>query len=85
MYQIKHASYTLFTLGTIFVDNENQRTITVSLGLRGQKDLTNLYKTLHKLSLGNNEIVCQVSWPYVIYKRNWGHFSIDIWMFIFDV
>ena len=31
MYQIKHASNTLFTLGTIFVDNENQRTITVSL------------------------------------------------------
>ena len=31
MYQIKHASYTLFILGTIFVDNENQRTITVSL------------------------------------------------------
>ena len=85
MYQIRHASYTLFTLGTIFVDNENQRTITVSLDLIGQKDLTNLYKTLHNLSLGNNEMVCQVSWPYVIYNRNWGHFSIDIWMFIFDV
>ena len=55
------ASNPLSTLGTIFVNNENQGTTMVVSDLIGYKELTNLKKTWYDQSLMNYNTAYKVS------------------------